>query len=139
MHLVHQEEHLGGLQGLISEQTRVRTFIEITLDHDASNETFSIGDLSGNVVCNLGLIIVILHRIAVRTIDHHTLVQNLCLGHRLATRLNRRSIIIRARLATINQPCPRNSTYPRRITKQSSFPLVRVIAANPFFVTPRKE
>jgi len=74
--------------------------IEIALDHDASDETFTSGNLSGNRVCDLGLIIVILHRIAMRTINHHTFVQNLGLGHRLATHVNRHSIIIRARLAT---------------------------------------
>ena len=76
------------------------TFIEVALDHDASDETLAIGDLSGNGMRNLGLILVVLHRIAMRAINHHTLVQDLCLGHSLATDVNRRSIIIRARLAT---------------------------------------
>lgn len=80
--------------------------MEIALDHDTSDETFSTSDLSGNVAGNLGLIIVILHRIAMRTVNHDTLVQNLGLGHRLATYVNRRSIIIRPRLATIQSAIP---------------------------------
>lgn len=119
---------------------RGRTFIEITLNHDTSDETFAIGDLSRDVLCDLGLILVILHRIPMRTINHHTLVQNSRLGHGLATYLNRRSIVICPSLATVpvNQRPP-SGVYPLRITKQSAFPLVRVMAANPCFVTPRKE
>ena len=81
----------------------------------------------------------IFQRISMRTINHESLLQDPCLFHRDTTRLDRLYIVIRAIFAPMRQPSLEKIIYPRRMTKQSSFPFVRVIAANPCFVTPRKE
>ena len=64
------------------------TFIDVTLNHDTTNETFSIGKLRSYIFCHDWLILVIFLRIPMRTINHHTFVQNLCFRHRNSTRFN---------------------------------------------------
>jgi len=78
---------------------------------------FSIRELISNIFCDNELILVILHRIPMRTINHDTLVQDLGLSHDSATRLNRFCIVICPVLAAVGQQTPFESGLPPKDDK----------------------
>lgn len=72
----------------------VRTLMDVAFDHHAHNGILPSGDLLGKNTRYLGLVLVILLRIAVAAVDHQTRRQALC--DELLLRLsNTSSIVVR--------------------------------------------
>jgi hypothetical protein len=79
------------------------TFVNIALNHNTTNKTFSFCELSRNIFRDKGLILVIFQGISMRTINHDAFVQDFRFRHSYATCLNRFGIEVCSIFATANQ------------------------------------
>lgn len=69
-----------------------QTLVDVALNHDAHNACLTLGNLLGQDMCDLGLVFVILLRVAVAAVDHQPRIEALLLE--ICTRLLDADLIV---------------------------------------------